>query len=302
MRPWRHLTDAPSTRPLSHTVQQVLTQGVARLAAAGIADAGLEAQVLAMHAAGWDRATLLSSLGDSFPSAARPRWEEMVERRLHREPLAYIVGHREFYGLEFLVDGRVLIPRQETECLVEQVLDIVREHYHESVTIADIGTGSGAIAIALAAAIPHARVFAVDRSGDALAVAAENIRHHHLERRVSLVSGNLLDPLPAMPDIVVANLPYIPASKWQRLQPEICLFEPKGALLAGEDGLDAIAALVDCVRRRNKRPKWIALEFGVDQAIKVTDMARAAFPLGQARVFRDLQGLERGIVLTGLSS
>lgn len=280
------------------SVQQVLASTARKLEAEGILDAALEAQVLFMHAAGRDRTWLLSSLRESLPSEVGIALAALVQRRLKREPLAYITGHREFFGLDLLVDRRVLVPRQETECLVERVLAIVEMYYHcQAVGIADVGTGSGAIAIALAKTVPASRVFAIDRSSGALALAGENVGRHGLGDRVTLLQGDLLQPLMEPVDIVAANLPYIPTSEWERLQPEVRLYEPPEALLAGEGGLDAMERLLQAISERETRPRWIVLEMATGQSLKVVALARGLFPNMDATVFADLGGLERGVVI-----
>lgn len=250
-----------------------------------------------MHATGWSRTQLLAGLRESFPDARAAVLEAATARRLAREPLAYITGHREFFGLDLLVDKRVLVPRQETECLVEQVVAIATEHYRDSVAIADVGTGSGAIAIAIAATLPQSRIYAIDASEAALEVAQENVRRHGLEARVNLLQGDLLAPLATRVDIMVANLPYVPVREWEGLQPEIRLYEPKGALLAGERGLDCIVRLLEQTRAMREQPGWIALELGEGQADAVSAIERGLFPHSSATTFHDLGGLERGVVL-----
>lgn len=282
-----------------NSVQQVLAEIRERLRRAGIPDAGLEAQVLAMHAAAWDRTRLLSSLREPFLPECLERLEALAKRREAREPLAYITGHREFYGLDLMVDKRVLVPRQETECLVEQALRIAIQHYEGAPNIGDVGTGSGAIAIALATALPLSHIFACDTSQDALDVCDLNVRRHGLDATVTLHKGDLLAALPSDVEILAANLPYIPASDWPTLQPEIRLHEPKSALVSGERGLDAVCHLLLQVQQQVACPEWIVLELGTGQAKEVIDFARTLFPAMEAGTFRDLGGLERGVVLTG---
>ncbi len=294
---WRELPFGSASAFLSPAAHQVLAALAARLQGAEIPEASIEARVLVMHATGWSRTQLLSTLREGLPDAALAVLEGAVTRRLSREPLAYITGHREFFGLDILVDKRVLVPRQETECLVEQVIAIATKHYAGSVTIADVGTGSGAIAVALATALPASRVYATDASAAALDVARENVRRHALERLVSLLHGDLIAPLPSRVDIMVANLPYIPVGEWEGLQPEIRLYEPRDAVLGGVQGLDCVMRLLEQVQVMKERPAWIALELGEGQAGAVSHIARDLFPSLSTAVFRDLGGLERGVLL-----
>jgi release factor glutamine methyltransferase len=279
-------------------VQQTLAAAQTRLSAAGIPDGALEAQVLACHVTGWDRARLLASLRDPFPAGAVQSMNTLLLRRASREPLAYITGHREFFGIDLLVDNRVLVPRQETECLVERVLAIVTEHSAERpLEIADVGTGSGAVAISLAKSLPRATVYGTDISAGALDIAAENARRTGVENRTVFRLGNLLEPVTEPLDIVVANLPYIPEAAWERLQPEIRLFEPRAALLSGAFGLDAVRALLEQVRSRPSKPQWLVLELGDGQAEAVSVMAQGLVDAVETQVYKDLAGLERGIAI-----
>ena len=269
-----------------------------RLAGAAIPDAALDADVLLMEASTRSRAELYAALPEPLPESALRRFEGLVDRRLHREPLAYIVGRREFFGLDLMVDSNVLVPRQETETVVERVLDLVgRSFPRGDARIADVGTGSGAIAVSLAVHLPGARILATDISRPALRVAALNSRRHGVEERVTLLLGDLLEPLDGPLDIVVANLPYIPASQWDRLQPEIRGFEPKGALVPGQDGLAAIRRLLCQIAGRAERPRWTVLEVGDGQAAAVVREAHRRFAGAHVTTFRDLQGLERGVVI-----
>jgi len=254
-----------------------------------------------MHAAGVSRTQLFQRLPEPLAGAAAESLERALERRLAGEPLPYITGHREFYGLDFLVDRRALVPRQETETLVEQAIAIATAHYRgEPLRIADVGVGSGAIAVSLATALPAATIFATDTSEGALGLAAENCWRHNVQDRMTLLRGDLLAPVPMPVDMVVANLPYIPEGAWDRLQPEIRLFEPKEALVAGPDGLLQVRRLLEQVRCSRRPPGWLLLELGQGQARLVAREALCLFPGAMARVFLDLAGLERGIVLAGL--
>ena len=284
------------------TFHQAVAQARERLAAAGIAEAALEAEVLVMHSTGASRAQLYVSFPDPLPTGASEALETALHRRLNREPLAYVTGHREFFGLEFLVDRRAPVPRQETETLVERAVEIAARHFSEGACrIADVGTGCGAIAVSLATALPDARVDAIDSSSDALELSTLNCRRHDVADRVALLHGELLDPVVTPLDMVVANLPYIPEGEWGRLQPEIRLFEPPHGLLSGRGGLDHVFRLLGQTKRLTSPPSWLLLELGEDQAQAVVGEATRLFPGAKAEVYRDLNGLDRGVILSGLA-
>ncbi len=267
------------------------------LAKAGIGGAALEAEVLVMHAAGHTREAMYASLTEPVAAPAQERLNRFIERRLQREPLAYITGHREFFGLDFSIDRRVLVPRQETETLVELTLDIAKSACREGCAIADVGTGSGAIAISLATQLPKATVYATDISSEALDVAQANSERHGVAGRVRLLQGDLLTPLSSPVDIVVANLPYIAHSDAERLQPEIRLYEPPLALYAQDDGLSLVVRLLEQVEALAQRPTWALLELGEGQARKATDAARRILPGATVASYRDLGGMERGLII-----
>lgn len=289
---------------LAHpSVLDALRSTRATLAAAGIPDASLEAEVLLMHAAALSRERLLVALRDPWPAAAAPRLHATLRRRLQREPLAYITGTKEFFGLDIAVDSRVLIPRQETETLVELALDIARREWPDRpVRIADIGTGSGAIAIAIAAHLPNAIVSATDASADALAVASANAQRHGLADRIAFLHGDLLAPVSGSLDLLLANLPYIPDAQWPALQPEIRLHEPQHALLGGTTGLELVERLLRQLLHRRHSPSSAILELGHGQVPQATDCISKLFPQAAVTPYRDLAGLERGVIIGGIPS
>lgn len=280
------------------TGREALARVRRELEAVGIPDAGLEAEVLAMHAARLDRARLFTALEDPFPDDDALHLDSALQRRLRREPLAYITGSREFFGLDFHIDRRVLVPRQETETLVEEVLARVREHFPDGkCSIVDVGTGSGVIAISLAQSLPMAHVYATDISRKALEVAALNARHHGVDKRIMLLQGDLLGPVPASVDVVVANPPYVPASEWENLQPEIRLFEPRGALVPGETGLELADRLLRQVAELDPSPAMVLIELGEGQPEAMAPRSEGLLPGWSVSRYRDLGGLERGLIL-----
>jgi release factor glutamine methyltransferase len=248
----------------------------------GIDAPRLDAEVLLAEATGLDRAVLAADpKADVTPAAAR-LYGEMVRRRLRREPVAYIVGHKGFRHLDIAVDRRVLIPRPETELLVEIALE------REPATLLDVGTGSGAIALAVAAELPGCEVTATDTSGDAVEAARANAQRLGLEQRVRILPGSF--PPEEDFELILANLPYVAEPDWASLQPEVTQWEPRQALLAGADGLDAIRALIPQVEVGT-----LALELGEGQATAVRELLReAGFVAIETR--SDLAGIERVVI------
>jgi release factor glutamine methyltransferase len=205
--------------------------------------------------------------------------------------VAYLVGHRTFFDMDLLTDRRALIPRPETELLVEQALHLARRW--ASPRIVDVGSGSGAIAIGLAKHLPQAQVFATDHSRDALHLAQENAQRHSVADRIAFLYGDLLEPLPVPVHLVVANLPYVSGAEYAALPPDIRLYEPQEALLAGEDGLSAIRALLDTAPAHITQDGALLIEIGAAHGQAVTALAKRAFPKAQVAVLPDYAGHDR---------
>ncbi len=282
-----------------HTLRQALLEARDRLSAGGIEDAELEADVLLRYVLGdVSRASLFQRLGDAIDAATAARYETLLARRLAHEPSAYITGRREFYGLEFAVTPDVLIPRPETETLVEAVIGLAKTlpPTLRGPLIADVGTGSGAIAVALAVSLPRAEIWATDASYAALRVAASNVRRHGVERRVALRHGDLLLPLDRRVDVIVANLPYVSTQDWSHLEPELREHEPRLALDGGSDGLDLIEALLRQAPRYLRPHGAVVLEFALGQEDAVERLARASLPGASVRVLDDLTHRPRALV------
>ena len=224
-------------------LRELIQQTHHTIEAAGIPDARLEAEVMVMNVLRMARQDIFTQQELEVGAQHANELEQMLQRRLKREPLAYILGYREFYGVNLLVNPAVLIPRQETESLVEHALFLALMGMESrDMVIADVGTGSGAIAVNLALHLPSARIYAVDNEDAVLDVAGYNVRAHNVADRVTLGKGNLLDPVPEPVDLIAANLPYIPTGRLDTLQPEV-QWEPRSALDGGADGLDAIRGL-----------------------------------------------------------
>ncbi|HEX3608915.1 MAG TPA: peptide chain release factor N(5)-glutamine methyltransferase [Solirubrobacterales bacterium] len=267
-------------------IREALAASADALRAAGVEDPRLDAEVLLAEATDWDRARLAAEPEAEIPPAAARRFGEMVRRRLRREPVAYIVGRRGFRHIELGVDPRVLIPRPETELLVELALELAPRR------VLDVGTGSGAIALAVADELPGCEVVATDTSAPALEVARVNAERLGLAERVELVEGTLPRGAGEF-DLVLANLPYLAESDWGGLQPEVTEWEPREALLAGVDGLDAIRAAIGGFGQANA--PVVGLEVGVGQAGAVGELLRqAGFASIETRL--DLAGIERVVM------
>jgi release factor glutamine methyltransferase len=263
-------------------IREALNASVDALGAAGVEEPRLDAELLLAEATGWERAHLAANPEAEIAPAAARRYAETVRRRLRREPVAYILGRRGFRHLDLAVDPRVLIPRPETELLVELALELRPR------TVLDVGTGSGAVALAVAAELAEAEVTATDTSPGAIAVAADNAKRLGLTERVEIFEGTL-PPVGEEFDLVVANLPYVSERDWGDLQPEVTRWEPREALLAGPDGLDAFRSAVPALAGA---AKVLALEIGAGQADPVAELLRLA-GFGAVESRSDLAGIER---------
>ena len=274
------------------TVRESWLQTRNRLEAANVVDAGLEAEVLLRHVLGIDRAEYFASLERPLALPEQVLADTLAERRIAGEPLAYILGHREFYGHKLGVGPGVLVPRQETELLVDAVLEFVSTSSLRRPLIADVGTGSGAIAIAVAKALPDATVFATDISHDALKIAEANALALDVQDAVHLLQGDLLEPLPGPVDIIVSNPPYLTTGELSGLAIEV-RHEPETALDGGRDGLAAISELMRQVAGLVQKPRLLAIEIGPSQLESVVLLAQGLFPDSGVTHLLDLVGLPR---------
>ena len=246
----------------------------------------------------------------------RTALDALVARRLDHEPSAYITGVREFYALDFEVTPDVLIPRPETELLVSKAQEwaagasghfspypadpsrsaMSRRRLTDRLSVVDVGTGSGAIAVALARHLPTAGVFATDVSWDALAVARRNARRHGVDGRIAFRHGDLLTPVSCYVDLIIANLPYVTAADPRNLAPEVREHEPPLALLGGEDGLDLVRALLRQAPRYLRPKGAICLEFGAGQADALRELSATYLPDATASMYEDFAGIPRVLV------
>ena len=243
------------------------------------------------------RQNIFAEQESEVPPSEAQQLAGIVEQRLERIPLAYILGIREFYGINVVVTPDVLIPRPETEGMVEHTLFMALMGMEtRQLTIADVGTGSGAIAVNLAIHLPAARIYAVDISEPALDVAAYNIRAHAVHDRVRLGHGDLLEPLPEPVDLIVANLPYIPTERIPTLQPEVQR-EPSMALDGGPDGLDLVRRLLSQAPAKLNSPGMILLELDPEQFPAVESLALQHFPDAEITAEQDLSRQDRIMII-----
>ena len=276
------------------TPRDLATEVAAGLAAAGIENARPEAWLLLAAATGRERAALMAGAPETLNAVQRARLAELVRRRRAREPLAYILGEKEFWSLRFEVAPAVLIPRPETETVVEAVLAQVCDR-DQPFRLLDLGTGSGCLLLALLSELPHATGLGVDDSAAALAIARRNAERLGLAARAEFRPGRWGAGLRERFDVIVSNPPYVAELDWEALQPEIRQFEPRAALVAGADGLAAYRALApDCARLL--APGGVcALEIGLNQGDAVAALL-AAQGLVVVERRRDLAGIERCVI------
>jgi len=282
-------------------LREALQSATQTLRKAGIADASVEAELLLGHILGMSKTQLYTEPERSLTSMETEHLCHLVRRRLDHEPAAYILGHCEFYGIDFCIDYHTFIPRPETELLVEKAVELAH-HISQSgkrITIADVGTGCGAIAISLALALPQAKIYATDISASALQVAGMNCRRHAVSSQVELLQGNLLEPLAQPVDMIVANLPYIKSCEFRDLSPEVRNFEPTTALAGGEDGLDKIQQILEQMPGKLNYGGCFLLEIGQGQGRVVTSLIKSYFPQANIELISDLGGIER-VVKVGL--
>lgn len=281
------------------TIREILRQAESAISSQGITDARVEAEILLMHCLGAERATLYARLEESLPPQKVTEFQHLVEQRLKRRPGAYITGRCRFYDIDLYIDERALIPRPETELLVESVIQFADQRFsrEQPFLVADVGTGSGAIAVALALHLPQARIYATDISPGALEVARINLHRQGLEEMVELLQGDMLEPIPVPVDIMVANLPYVRDSDIAGLIPEIRDFEPELALSAGLDGLDKIRLLMAQAKKKLRPHGLILLEIGYGQGPAVVELARSHFPGAELDLIPDLAGIDRILIV-----
>ncbi len=271
--------------------KQALNRARGILAEKNIEDAPLEGELLLRYVLGISQTQLYLDLDRELNPKQEETFRHLLKRRLGGEPAAYIMGHCEFYSLDFYVDRRVLIPRPESELLVEKALALAQNHPLS--TIAEVGTGSGAIAISLALELPEAKIYATDVSAPALEVALINCQKHGVVDRVCLLHGNMLDPLPEPVDLIIANLPYVRKSELAAVR-----FETRLALDGRWDGMKKIRQLCRQLGGKLRSGGFLLLEIGEGQGREVTTVLHTLFPGGKIRLTPDLGGIERVVSLS----
>jgi release factor glutamine methyltransferase len=274
----------------------VLAHARARLVAADIQpdEAAVDVDLYARTILGWDRATLLQNLRQPAPPALEPQFSQWIARRERREPTAYIVGSREFWGRSFLVTSAVLVPRPETEFIVEEALALLRAIAKPR--IADIGTGSGILAVTLAAEVPAAHVTGTDLSSDALDVAKQNAERHGVGTRVSFVNTSYLDEVSGPFELIVANPPYVRDGDKPALARDV-RHEPDVALFGGPDGLRDVSGVLDAAVQKLGPGGWFVMEFGYGQEDDVRRLVDARGALRLDHIRDDLQGIARTAII-----
>ena len=275
------------------TVGRLLTWTTDWLATKGSDSPRLDAEVLLAHVRGCQRILLYTAFDTPVADAERARFRELVKRRGDGEPVAYLVGSREFFSLPFAVSPAVLVPRPETEGLVVRAIDLCQGL--DAPRIMDVGTGSGAIAVTLAKRLPRARLVATDISAAALAVAGENARRHGVADRIEFVECDLCaDPRAGGPfDVIVSNPPYVRDDEFDALPRDVRLHEPKGALVAGPTGVEVIARLAGEAVGRLAPGGWLLVEIGPNVADAAAAAVAAVPGLEVGATRKDLAGLPR---------
>ena len=274
------------------TISEALGLQAKRLSAFSVTPR-LDAEVLLAHTLNVSRAMLLARAQDQLQDDAHSLYERLIERRSHGEPIAYLTGHKEFYGLDLLVTPDVLVPRPETESVVEACLEMLPPD--QPATLADIGTGSGAIVVAVAARRPLVTAIGTDISHQAIDVARRNCDRHGVAGRVTLRAGHLLEPLTEPVNVIAANFPYVPPGE---ASPEVATWEPQVAVAGGgDDGTALIRQFLGAVPRYLLPHGGIVMETAHSQGSIVSDLAKRAFPHASIEVRKDLAGYDRIVVI-----
>ncbi len=280
---------------MTPTVRELLGEAIDGLAQIGVDTPELDAELLLAHALDVERSWLMAHPDYQLTPKQELSFQELLARRLAREPLAYITGHRWFYDVQLIVTPAVLIPRPETEELVHRALAWLKER--PRAVLVDVGTGSGAIALAIAKHATEAHIYATDISSEALEIARLNAKRLGLAHRVKFLQGDLLTPLPEHVDILLANLPYIAEAERESLMPEVVACEPATALFSGESGLEHIAHLLAQAPDYLRPGGRILLEIGSNQAEAALALAGRAFPRAEREIIQDLAGRDRFLLV-----
>jgi len=281
-------------------IREKINSARARLVAAGIenGEAGRDANLLARHILGWDRATVYTRETEQATPSFMERLDALIERRARREPVAYIRGEQEFWSHDFAVNPSVLIPRPETELIIEELLQCLPQDLPQrACRILDIGTGSGCLAVIAAAELPLAHVTATDISKPALEVARANARRYGVADRITFVESAYVGHAEAPFDFIISNPPYVTESEYQNLAPEVREYEPALALVAGEDGFRDIRQIVDIASRQLAPGGTALIEIGYQHSDAVADLVMGFGSLTLKKISNDLQCIPRVAVI-----
>jgi release factor glutamine methyltransferase len=289
--------EKPSPAEEQWTYKRLLAWTTDFLKQRGSESPQLDGQVLLSHAAGCNRLELFTAYDTVADDATRTVFRSLVKRRADGEPVAYLVGSKEFYSLAFRVTPDVLVPRPETEHLVVALLDQIKGQGGGPFTIADVGTGSGCVAIATAKHAPQCRFVAIDQSASALAIARENAQTHGVAERIELLQGDLLKPVPqdAALDFIVSNPPYVSEDEYAELAPGVRDYEPRAALVAGPAGTEVIERLLMQATQRLRPGGWLFIEISPMIEARVGQLIAATGGLEQRPTIKDLAGHPRVI-------
>lgn len=301
----QHYPNLEECRSEGHTIYEKLQLATAYLRVQGVEEAKENSELMLLYVLKLDRAQLLLHWLEPFPSEMLPTWGQCLERKGNGEPIQYIIGEAWFYGRRFIVSSAVLIPRPETELLVEAVLKHASISDSKGLTVLDVGTGSGAIAVTMQSERPHWQVIASDLSPEALAQAKENAEQYEVADKMAWVEGDLLQPFITadglkhngkMIDVLISNPPYIPQADMKDLQREVKDYEPHLALVGGEEGLDPYRAMLEVLAQLPNKPKVVAFELGIHQPAIVADMLRSLQAWDEISIITDYAGIDRHVV------
>lgn len=286
-----------------NTISSLLEEAIENLGKGDYFNPLLDSQILLSFVLGVDKIYLYAHKDEVVNESDKEKFMNLIELRKKRYPLQYIVGTQEFMGLDFKVGEGVLVPRPDTEILIESIIEIVKSGYFnkETVNIADIGTGSGAITLSLAHYLENSKIYSVDISNRALEIAKENAKHLSLENQVKFFNGNLLEPLyddklEGKIDILVSNPPYIPTKVIENLQIEVSKYEPILALDGGEDGLDFYRKIINNSPKLLSKKSIIAFEIGHDQAKDIKSLLIQSGNFKNIKIITDLSGCDRVVI------
>jgi len=286
---------------LELSVAEAVNNATLQLSEAGITNARLDAEVLLSHVLNKNRVWLITHRDDRLDGLGSAMFTSALQRRVKREPLQYIIGNQEFWGFDFIVTPDVLIPRPETEFIIEAALAIIQERT-SPVRIIDLCTGSGCIAVSLAKELAGAHVLAIDTSEQALIVAKKNAVHHGVADRIRFFEGDLFAPLKKIDllgqmDLIVSNPPYVKTNELGTLQPEVRDFEPEMALIAGPEGTELAARIIQTAPEYLKKNGALIMEMGLGQAEELRSRAEETGAYAVPEIIKDLAGIERVIVV-----